>query len=154
MKPSRVAREQQIAVFGESGSGKTVLVSSFYGATQEPRFKNKSIFDVVAEDTSDGNRLHQNYLGMKRSGLRPMSTRFDAKSYSFSIKRRMAASGQQKRGKQVEDLRLIWHDYPGDWFEQDPNGPLETNRRLDGFRSLLTSDVALLLVDGQRLLDN
>ena len=30
--------EQHIAVFGESGSGKTVLVSSFYGATQEPEF--------------------------------------------------------------------------------------------------------------------
>ena len=32
------ALEQHIAVFGESGSGKTVLLSSFYGATQEPQF--------------------------------------------------------------------------------------------------------------------
>ena len=30
--------EQQIAVFGESGSGKTVLVSSFYGATQQQAY--------------------------------------------------------------------------------------------------------------------
>jgi ABC-type lipoprotein export system ATPase subunit len=28
------ALEQHIAVFGESGSGKTVMLSSFYGATQ------------------------------------------------------------------------------------------------------------------------
>jgi ABC-type dipeptide/oligopeptide/nickel transport system ATPase component len=32
------ALEQQIAVFGESGSGKTVLLSSFYGAAQDPKF--------------------------------------------------------------------------------------------------------------------
>lgn len=31
--------EQQIAVFGESGSRKTVLVSSFYGATQQQACK-------------------------------------------------------------------------------------------------------------------
>lgn len=35
MKLNRVL-EQHVAVFGESGSGKTVLVSSFHGATQEP----------------------------------------------------------------------------------------------------------------------
>jgi ABC-type dipeptide/oligopeptide/nickel transport system ATPase component len=31
-------KEQHIAVFGESGSGKTVLVSSFYGAAREQQF--------------------------------------------------------------------------------------------------------------------
>ena len=35
--------EQHIAVFGQSGSGKTVLVSSFYGGTQEPQFLDASI---------------------------------------------------------------------------------------------------------------
>lgn len=34
------------------------------------------------------------------------------------------------------------------------SGPEEAGRRVDAFRSLLGSDVALLLVDGQRLLDN
>ena len=49
--PLSRALEQHIAVFGESGSGKTVLLSSFYGATQEPQFLNASLFDVVADDT-------------------------------------------------------------------------------------------------------
>ena len=62
------ALEQHIAVFGESGSGKTVLLSSFYGATQEPQFLKTSLFHVVADDIGQGNRLHQNYLGMKRLG--------------------------------------------------------------------------------------
>jgi energy-coupling factor transporter ATP-binding protein EcfA2 len=154
MEPSKVAREQQIAVFGESGSGKTVLLSSFYGAAQEPHFKGASMFDIVADDTSDGNRLHQNYLGMKNAAVRPSTTRFDAKSYSFSIKPRRVAGAKAKKAKQVEDLRLVWHDYPGQWFEDDPSGSVEASRRVEAFRTLLTSNVALLLVDGQKLLDN
>ncbi len=51
-------------------------------------------------------------------------------------------------------VRLVWHDYPGEWFEQDVSGPEEAQRRIDTFKSLLGSDVAFLLVDGQRLLDN
>ena len=72
--------EQHIAVFGESGSGKTVLVSSFYGATQEPEFWNSSLFNVTADDTGQGHQLHANYLGMKdsrrpgRPGSRPRPT--------------------------------------------------------------------------------
>ena len=50
-------------------------------------------------------------------------------------------------------LRLAWHDYPGDWFEESPSSEEEAKRRVDTFRSLLRSDVALLLVDGQKLLD-
>ena len=52
-----------------------------------------------------------------------------------------------------DELRLAWHDYPGEWFTDDPSGPEERNRRSDTFLSLLRSDVALLLVDGQKLLD-
>ena len=52
-----------------------------------------------------------------------------------------------------DDLRLVWHDYPGEWFTQAVSGE-EAKRRLEGFRSLLGSDVALLLVDGQKLLDH
>ncbi|WP_221181188.1 hypothetical protein [Curtobacterium sp. PhB78] len=76
MKPSKVAREQQIAVFGESGSGKTVLLSSFYGAAQEPAFIKKSLYKITADTTTQGLRLHQNYLGMKNSGATPATNRF------------------------------------------------------------------------------
>lgn len=143
--------EQHIAVFGESGSGKTVLLSSFYGATQEPEFLHSSVYHVVAENTTDGNRLHRNYLGMRDSARVPTQTRFASTSHAFSIKLKNAHPGAKKG---LDALRLVWHDYPGEWFEQDAGGPEEAERRIDTFRSLLSSDVALLLVDGQRLIDN
>ncbi|MGA3489724.1 hypothetical protein ACK8GG_17150 [Micromonosporaceae bacterium DT55] len=147
--------EQQIAVFGGRGSGKTVLLSSFYGATQEPQFGKKNPFYVMADDFGQGNRLHRNYLGMKDSTPRlPRATNFTATSYSFSIKLKDASGPRAKKARPFDALRLVWHDYPGEWFEQDVSGPEEAQRRVDTFRSLLGSHVALLLVDAQRLLDN
>src|SRR5664280_183895 len=150
----RRALEQHIAVFGESGSGKTVMLSSFYGATQEPQYVQKSLFHVVPDDIGQGNRLHRNYLGMRDSARLPMVTRFSATSYSFSVKLKDGPDAKAMRARPFDALRLVWHDYPGEWFEEDVSGPEEAQRRVDTFRSLLGSDVALLLVDGQRLLDN
>lgn len=146
--------EQQIAVFGESGSGKTVMVSSFYGASQEPAFLQKSLFHVVATETGKGSKLHRNYLGMKNSARLPTPTRFSSTSYSFSIKLKDGADLKAKKAKPFNALRLTWHDYPGEWFETDVSGPEEAQRRIDTFKTLLGSDVAFILVDGQRLLDN
>lgn len=152
MQLSRVL-EQHVAVFGESGSGKTVLLSSFYGATQEPQYLKTSLFHVVSDDIGQGARLHRNYLGMRDSARLPAANRFSATSYSFSVKLKDGADSARK-ARPFDALRLVWHDYPGEWFEQDVSGPEEAQRRVDTFRSLLSSDVALLLVDGQRLLDN
>jgi hypothetical protein len=58
------------------------------------------------------------------------------------------------KGSPFNAMRLVWHDYPGEWFEQNVSGPEEAQRRVDTFKSLLRSDVALLLVDAQRLLDH
>ena len=148
------ALEQQIAVFGESGSGKTVLVSSFYGATQEPQFLKDSLFHVVADDVGQGSRLHRNYLGMKGSARVPMQTRFAATSYAFSVKLKPGSDREAANARPFNALRLVWHDYPGEWFEENVSGAEEAQRRIDTFRHLLRSDVALLLVDAQRLLDN
>ncbi len=124
--------EQQIAVFGESGSGKTVLVSSFYGATQEPQFLQSSLFNVTADDTGQGHQLHANYLGMKDS-RRPSPTRFSATPYAFSLKLRDKGA-KANSPKPFDALRLVWHDYPGEWFEgtsatlRSPNAGLLRSR--------------------------
>lgn len=152
MSTTRV-REQHIAVFGGSGSGKTVLVSSFYGAAQEQMFLKESLFHVIADDTGQGNRLRQNYLGMKNQAKAPELTRFAAARYSFKIKMKDQGDAKAAKTRHFDALRLVWHDYPGEWFEEDPSSEAEAARRLDAFRSLLRSDVALVLVDGQKLLD-
>jgi len=151
--PMLRVREQHIAVFGGSGSGKTVLVSSFYGAAQEQAFLKKSLFNVIADDTGQGTRLRSNYLGMKNSSQVPEPTRFAATPYSFTIKLKDQGDANVARGRLFDALRLVWHDYPGQWFEEEPSSEAETKRRIDTFRSLLRSDVALILVDGQKLLD-
>lgn len=153
MKLSRVL-EQHIAVFGESGSGKTVMLSSFYGPTQEAQYRRESLVNVVADDIGQGSQLHRNYLGMKESARLPTPTRFSSTSYSFSVRLKDESARASNRARPFDAVRLVWHDYPGEWFEQGVSGPEEAQRRVDTFRSLLGSDVALLLVDGQRLLDN
>ena len=144
-------REQHIAVFGESGSGKTVLASSFYGPSQEKSFANE-LWDLVADDTGLGNRLYKNYVGMRDHATAPAATRFAGTTYYFSVKIKGAGKAKAKK-RPFDILRLAWHDYPGEWFEESPSSDEEANRRVDTFRSLLRSDVALLLVDGQKMLD-
>ncbi|WP_243695143.1 ATP/GTP-binding protein [Agromyces protaetiae] len=145
--------EQHIAVFGESGSGKTVLLSSFYGPTQEPGFAKENLYEVIAESASQGLTLHQNYLGMRNDARAPEPNRFRSHSYAFRVKPKVNPDSRAQRAQPVDNLRLVWHDYPGEWFEQDVEGE-EAQRRVDTFRSLLGSDVAFLLVDAQRLIDN
>lgn len=151
--PTRTDFEQHVAVFGESGSGKTVLVSSVYGAMQEPGFLQSSLYRIVAEDPGQGARLHRNYLGMRDSARVPDQTRFAPESYRFTLRLK---DGDRPTGvrRRARSIRLVWHDYPGEWFEQGVSGAEEAHRRVDTFRSLLRSDVALLMVDGQRLVDN
>ena len=145
-------QQQNIAVFGEAGSGKTVLVSSFYGRTQEGAFKN-DLWDLVADKLGQGVRLYQNYLGMRDSAQTPIQTRFANTTYDFSVKLKAGDSDEEEK-RPFDELRLAWHDYPGEWFTDDPSSEEERQRRIDTFRTLLSSDVALLLVDGQKLLDN
>lgn len=96
-------RQQNIAVFGEAGSGKTVLVSSFYGPTQEGSYKNDQ-WDLVADKTGQGNRLYQNYLGMRDSATAPMPTRFANTTYDFSLKLKAGVGEEAK--KRPADARI------------------------------------------------
>jgi hypothetical protein len=90
---------------------------------------------------------------MKNDAAPPLTTRFASTRYSFTLKVRNDR-GNLKSPNPIDALRLVWHDYPGDWFEDDVSDPDVTRRRVATFKALLGSDVALLLIDGQRLLDH
>jgi hypothetical protein len=146
-------QEQNLAVFGESGSGKTVLLSSFFGASQEPSFPAGSLYKVLADDTGQGNRLLQSYLQMRNQAKAPMTSAFSATPYSFTLKVKESGDGKADKARPFNALRLVWHDYPGQWWTEDPSSTEEAARRVETFTRLLKSDVALVLVDGQKLLD-
>ena len=92
-------QEQNLAVFGESGSGKTVLLSSFYGASQEPSFLTESLYKVLADDTGHGTRLRQNYLRMRNQAEAPMTNAFFATPYSFTLKVKDSGDGKAAKAK-------------------------------------------------------
>jgi len=133
-------KEQNLAVFGEDGSGKTVLLSSFYGAAQGPSFLAESLDKVLADDTGKGTRLRQNYLRMRNQAEAPEASRFTAAPYSFTLKLTDPGDGKAARAKPFDALRLVWHDYPGEWFTQEPSSA-------EG-RSTL-SEVSLLTATGR-----
>lgn len=145
---------QHIAVFGESGSGKTVLISSFFGATREQSSDEESLYDLVAEDSGQSKLLLQNYYGMKNSSTAPRTNRRKGIQYGFALKVKPSATEGTTQSSPTHTVRVTWHDYPGDWFESSASGPEDTRRRVETFRNLLESDVALLLVDAQKLKDH
>jgi Double-GTPase 2 len=146
-------KEQNLAVFGERGSGKTVLLSSFYGASQEPSFRAESLYKVLADDIGQGHRLLQNYLQMRKQAKAPDTNRFSATPYSFALRLQDPGDAKAAKARPFNALRLVWHDYPGEWFTEEPSSTEEAARRVGTFTKLLKSDVALVLVDGQKLLD-
>lgn len=144
--------EQHIAVFGESGSGKTVLLSSFYGLMREKQTQARTRLDVVADDAGQGDRLLSYYLGMSREGRAPAGNRFASIPHSFTA--HLDHQQGSKSGAKYDGIRLIWHDYPGEWFHNSASGPTEEGLRAETFQKLLASDVALILVDGEKLAKN
>lgn len=144
----KVEVSQELAVFGESGSGKTVLASSFYGRATDPDVNFAEEYAVTCTDASVRTVLHSNYLGMREDARAPRRDTFKAVKYPFRITLTAPDIVPVKERKKID---LVWHDYPGEWFGKSTSGETEERRRIETFRSLLQSDVALLLVDGDRL---
>lgn len=131
--------EQHIALFGESGSGKTTLLAVFYGYQQDIKFQKEAGYKLLADDTGQGQKLLSRFWNL--SATPP--TRLESQKYSFQI--RLDGVPQAK-----ESAHLVWHDYPGEWWTETKNGEEQQDKEKT-FRELMSSDVALFLVDGAKL---
>lgn len=141
---------QHIALFGQSGSGKTVMLSSLFGRLQEPANIESNGYRFLSKDSAQGNVLLQKYLGMRDENLAPMTDKFTANNYEFNLVPASDPLGAKSNGAQVG---ITWHDYPGEWFETVPQSEAEKEERSKTFKSLVKSDVAVILIDAQKLLD-
>lgn len=142
---------QHIAVFGQAGSGKTVLLSSLFGRLNEPAAIKKNGYRFLAKDTARGNDLWQKYLGMKKQAQAPMQDKFVSSPFEF----RLDPESQPLTPKtKPSRIGITWHDYPGEWFESEISSESERKDRAATFRQLVQSDVALVLVDAQKLLEH
>ena len=107
---------------------------------------DKSIYEVLTDKSETGRVLHQNYLKMKEDNQTPVQNRF----VDTMVKFRIFPRGESSK----EQMELEWHDYPGEWFETDPATEEEKVERTRAFKSLISSDVAIFLVDGSKLRAN
>lgn len=135
----RPQSEQHIALFGESGSGKTTLLAVFYGYQQDVKFQKDAGYRLLADDLTQGQNLLNRFWNL--SGTPP--TRLESQKYSFQI--RLTDVPKAK-----ESAHLIWHDYPGGWWTETRTGEEQQDKEKT-FLELMSSDVALFLVDGAKL---
>ena len=138
----RPSFEQHVAIFGESGSGKTTLLSVFYGSQQAAKFTKLHGYSLRADDTTQGTGMLQAYHRIAEDKL-PPATKYQHVPFVFNVR---------ADGSTVDAGRLVWHDYPGEWWTETKAGD-EADRKNNAFRELLGSDLAILLVDGVKYRD-
>jgi len=129
----------RIAAFGESRSGKTVLLSTFYGRMRSASFIKSRGYSLVANSRAQGNRLLELYHQLESKKFPPAS--LEHTLYAFSL--------MVNRLNQVA-LNIEWDDYPGEWWTTDAVDAEYDHERETLPWNLLHSDAALFIVDGER----
>ena len=135
----RSQSEPHIALFGESGSGKTTLLTVFYGYQQDTKFQKEAGYRLLADDTTQGQNLLSSFWNLAKVP----ASRLESRKFSFQI--RVEGIPQAK-----ESAHLVWHDYPGGWWTETRTGEEQQDKERT-FLELMSSDVALFLVDGAKL---
>lgn len=132
-------QEIRIALFGQSSSGKTTLLASYYGNQQSNGFEAEHGYRLAVEETSKGNRLLSRYYKME-NGEFPLGTEtFEEYHFNFMVHKLHEPS-----------FKIVWYDYPGGWWENTPKDEEEKRVRKKAFMDLLQCHVGVLLVDGEQ----
>lgn len=131
-----------IAVFGDTGSGKTILLSTFYAHQNDNIFEENNHYKLLATDQAQDHKLIHNYYGLEKEHKLPEQTNKNYEEFKFQVN----VKGINKTG-----AKITWYDYPGEWWRNNPSTNEEIKRRKELFQKLVNCDVALLLVDGYEL---
>jgi hypothetical protein len=134
------APEIRFGVFGASGSGKTVLLSTFFGRQQGPGWMDARGYSLFPE-SKNYQTLLEHYNRLTKAREFSEGNRNSAE-YIFTFK-----LPDYPRGP----LKICWYDYPGGWLTEPPDTTEEKERQKSLLRSLLRSHVGFLLFDGERV---
>ena len=135
------AVELKLAFFGESGSGKTCLASSFYGHQQAGDFVAQKGYSLLAADPRDDEELLARYNLLSVERRFPDATNIP-RTYSLDLL-------IHELREQPSALRIKWFDYPGEWWRTWP-GSEEASAQDLAFNQILETHVAFVLLDGSK----
>lgn len=131
--------ELSVAAFGASGAGKTVLLSAFFRAQTQTEFEKDHAYKIQAVDRGKGSELLGRFYDLEAGQFPEGSTRFDDYAFDFYA-----------RGIGEAAFRIHWYDYPGRWWEDEPQDPEEQAAMRRALSKLRQSGVGLLLADGAK----
>ena len=131
--------ELHVAVFGASGAGKTVLLPAFFRAQTQPGFQDEYGYEIQAADRAQGSALLGRFFKLEDGRFPDSSLSFDDYIFDFFI-----------RCVSQPALRVHWYDYPGKWWEVEPEDAEERAAMQDCLLRLGRSQVGILIADGAK----
>ena len=132
--------ELSIAFFGESGCGKTVLLSTYFGRLRSQEYREQHGYSLFMSKVAPADRLLSTYFGLSEGRFPDTSQRFE--DFSFDVQLKGLPPALQPA------LRVLWYDYPGEWLTQDGRDTDEIEERERGIGKLLSCQVGFLVFDG------
>lgn len=134
---SSASQKVRIAFFGSRSSGKTSLLSSYFGHMQRPSWERERQYRI-STSVADSNLLLRNFYRMQKGSF-PEATVGRELPYVFS----MWISGCRQPAFDIE-----WIDYPGEWWEKVPEDEAKKDAREICLQKLTQSHVGFLVIDG------